>query len=95
MNLREFFLSTIGGQASASNTGLPEDIKCIFLCAPDVRKELDWDEIDGVRRVKEIRFYSDITNTKYSVNLYIKRIFSYKPATPRDLFEIDDFLLSL
>jgi hypothetical protein len=94
-NIREFFHSTIGGEVTASGEGLPEDFKCLILCAYDLRKEFDWDEIEGVRRVTEIRFYSDAVNATYGTNVYLKRRFLYDVASPRDLAEVIDALVPL
>lgn len=97
MNIREFFHSTIRNTVSTSTnpTGVPICFKCGILCAYDMRKELDWDEIDGVRRVVEMRFYSDAVNLLNGTNYFVRRVFTYKLASPRDLLKITDTLVSL
>jgi len=96
MNIKEFFHSTIAGDSAADGgEGFPICFKCTIICAYDMRKEFEWAEVDGVRRVTEIRFYSDAVNTLYSSNFFVRRVFSYSIASPRDLNEITDTLVSL
>lgn len=96
MNINEFFHSTIASDVAADGgTGFPICFKCTIICAYDMRKEFEWDEIDGVRRVTEIRFYSDATNALYNSNFFVRRVFSYNATSPRDLNEITDTLVAL
>ena len=96
MNIKEFFHSTIASEGAAEGgDGFPICFKCTIICAYDMRKEFEWGEIDGVRRVTEIRFYSEATNTLYSSNFFVRRTFSYNASFPRDLNGITDTLVSL
>jgi hypothetical protein len=95
-NINEFFHSTIGGdEAISGGEGFPIDFKCSVICAYDCRKELTWGEIDGVRRIQEIKYYSDSVNLVSQSNFYIKRTFLYAANFPRDLYEITDVLVPL
>lgn len=95
-NIREFFHTTIAGDTSTGGgEGFPLCFKCQIICAYDCVKEYEWGEIDGVRRITEVRFYSEATNLANNSNFYVKRVFSYLPTSPRDLYEIKDVLLPL
>jgi hypothetical protein len=97
-NIGEFFHSTISsasGETTVSLEGLPENIKCLYMAAPDARKELTWGYIDGIRRILEIKYYSDFVNQRYELNSYVRRVFSYAALSPRDLYEIVDSMPSL
>jgi len=69
-----------------------ERIKNRLLCMPDLKRPMTWDEIDGVRRVVEIKFTSALLDTDLGSTIDLTRVFTYQTSDPFDLILIEDTL---
>ena len=78
-------LGAIGPRLSESETLLDK-----LMCAPDLKRDLTWNEIDGVRRIIEIIFTSLILNAETGKTISLTRTFTYQAADPFDLVTIID-----
>lgn len=65
-------------------------VKSQILCADDLKKEFEWTEINGVRRVTKITFSSAAYNVQTSTTTTIERTFTYQGSAPFDLTQILD-----
>lgn len=58
----------------------------------DLQREFDWDEINGVRKVTEIRFKSASLNAEVGLSVLVTRTFTYDGAPDYDLKDVTDAL---
>jgi hypothetical protein len=72
-----------------------ENVKCDIVSANDLNRTLEWQEINGVRRVTKITMKSASVNLAHGLdpNARIERVFTYQVAYPFDLVSIIDTLL--
>jgi hypothetical protein len=82
------------GSPSIFDCGYSENtrIKNRLLSSPDLRKDMTWNEIDGVRRIVEIVFTAPSLDSNMSKTISLTRTFTYQVADPYDLTDVDDVL---
>lgn len=73
--------------------GADESAKSSIMCADDRHMGLTWAEIDGVRRIVQIRYSSPALNLALGQTVEVVRDFTYQIVDPFDLIEIEDTVL--
>jgi hypothetical protein len=90
---RRFFGSTIRGFDTVEGGG-DIDIRALICKALDLERRFTWAEINGVRRVVEIRFSSESVNDILGQDVVLVRTFSYQSTDPFDLVSEIDALVA-
>ena len=85
MVAHRFFPATIRSEVIEIE-GVELDLKVELCGAEDLRRMFQWAEINGVRRVVQIRYISDALNDKLPSPVAISRDFYYHAAYPFDLY---------
>jgi hypothetical protein len=80
-------VSAVGSQGGAGGS-LEDALAEKILCAPDVRKEFDWAEVNGVRKVTEIRYTSASVDAELGQTAVLTRAFTYDGGPDFDLAAI-------
>jgi hypothetical protein len=63
------------------------------MCAEDVHVDYTWQEINGVRRIVQIKWSSASVATELSLaEASVQRDYTYEVADPYDLIDRDDTL---
>jgi hypothetical protein len=86
------FGSTISNETEATSVVTVEGTKCKIMSAEDVKRDLTWDEINGVRRIVKEEWHSVQTSATLPVDVKVVRDFVYQTVDPFDLVEINDSL---
>jgi hypothetical protein len=86
---------TFDNPKPVTEAGFSEEdrIKAALLCAPDLVRDMTWQEIDGVRRLVQIVFTSDAVNVEFEAIISLTRDFTYQLVDPFDLVKIEDTLV--
>lgn len=91
---RRFFGSTIS-QLDAVDIDGDIDIKALICGALDLERYYTWTEINGVRRIVEIRYISASANETIGQDVALVRTFSYQSTDPFDLVSAIDTLVAV
>ena len=94
--MRQMFPATIRPVGEGVEVTDPSiDLRELICGAPDVNRVLEWSEINGVRRIVEMRFSSDVANEELGFEVELVRIFTYLPTDPFDLVRVEDQVISV
>ena len=83
-------LLKINNDGSINTVTKPESKKCELFSKIDLYKEFTWQEIDGVRRIIQIDFTSELFNNFYRGYYTLRRRFTYQTIDPYDLININE-----
>ena len=94
--MRRYFPATIRPTGEGVEVTDPDiDLRDLICGAPDLNRVLEWAEINGVRRIVEMRFSSDVANEELGFDVEMVRTFTYLPTDPFDLVRIEDQVVSV
>lgn len=89
-----FFPATIRSEVIEIE-GVELDLKNELCGAEDLRRVFQWAEINGVRRVVQIRYVSDALNDKLPSPVALSRDFYYHATYPFDLYSVEDTVVAI
>lgn len=89
-----FFPATIRSEVIEIE-GVEIDIKEELCGSKDLRRLFEFAEINGVRRVVQIRYISDVLNDKLPSPIALSRDFYYGASYPFDLYSVEDTIVAI